>query len=178
MSKKPKSIPERLTWAASLVDAQVNDRILEIGCGAGLFAGLLAARLDGGYLQAIDRSFPMAEKARIRNKRHVEAGRMSIANVDIGQFECAGTFDKIIAFNVGFFRQDSPTELDVIRRLLGPRDRLFVFYQAPYNLDRDFADSIAANLTKNSYSVEDTILQRLHPTYACCVIASPKPARP
>src|SRR5688500_14126706 len=49
-------VPERTTYAVEKLDVQPDDRILEIGCGRGMPAELICARLKHGSLTAIDRS--------------------------------------------------------------------------------------------------------------------------
>jgi len=50
---------ERFLWAAKLLDVQPSNTVLEIGCGAGIFAEQIAHRLTTGKLTAVDKSKPM-----------------------------------------------------------------------------------------------------------------------
>lgn len=163
-------IPERFTWAESLVNPAADDRILEVGCGAGILASLLAARLDSGHLHAIDRSLPMVNKAVARNRQYIEAGKMTVSHGEFREIAHQQPFNKIVAFNVGFFQRESPVELAAIRRLLEPQGKLFVFYQAPHEIDAAYATPITANLARHSFSVETVLVEQLRPTSACCVI--------
>jgi ubiquinone/menaquinone biosynthesis C-methylase UbiE len=53
---------QRVKWVVKLVDAQANDRILEIGCGM----GNILERIPAGQLYGIDLSNYVLEKARNR----------------------------------------------------------------------------------------------------------------
>jgi len=50
------ALPARVAWAVDLVDPGPADRVLEVGCGPGVAAALIAARLTTGRLVAVDRS--------------------------------------------------------------------------------------------------------------------------
>lgn len=49
-------IAERLAWAVETMRVRPDDRVLEIGCGAGVAVGLVCERLAGGRITAIGRS--------------------------------------------------------------------------------------------------------------------------
>ena len=71
--KRIKEIPERFHWAVDYMNIGSADHILEIGCGAGLLAELIAERLQTGSITAIDRSASMIELATNRNQRFAES---------------------------------------------------------------------------------------------------------
>jgi cyclopropane fatty-acyl-phospholipid synthase-like methyltransferase len=50
------SIPDRIRAAVESLEVRPTDRLLEIGPGPGASVGLVAQRLDGGTITAIDRS--------------------------------------------------------------------------------------------------------------------------
>src|SRR5690349_11689812 len=93
-------IPERFLWAASVVQVQPGDRMLEIGCGTGILAELLSSMLTNGYLIALDKSLPMVAKARKRNHHPFQRSRVRIEYSIFLEFRHPKKFDKIIAFNV------------------------------------------------------------------------------
>jgi trans-aconitate methyltransferase len=60
------TVPHRIRWAVDLLDIHPDHRILEIGCGPGVAAGLVTERLTTGHLVAIDRSATAVRRATAR----------------------------------------------------------------------------------------------------------------
>jgi ubiquinone/menaquinone biosynthesis C-methylase UbiE len=167
-------IPERFLWAAKLMRVQPADTVLEIGCGAGLLAEQVASRLSTGHLTAIDRSASMIEKAIKRNKQYIDAGVAGFLTGDLsGATLPEAHFNCIIAFNVNFFWKDGTKELNMIRHCLQPKGRLYVFYQAPYEIDGNAAKPIEHQLKAHSFSIADTMFKKMVPTSALCIVAQP-----
>lgn len=124
--------PEHLTWALRLLDIKPSERILEIGCGNGLAASLIGARLSRGKLLAIDRSASQIRSAEARNRAQVEAGRSefrraSLAECDLGSLR----FDRMLAVNVNLFWLNPAEELAKIRNHLAPEGRLVLVFRPP-----------------------------------------------
>jgi SAM-dependent methyltransferase len=127
------TIPERVLWAVELLAVEPDDRLLEIGCGPGVAISLIAERLAGGTITAIDRSAAAVERARWRNAAHVESGTVAIRRAALEELDPAGArYDKVFAVNVNvFWVRDAGPELDLIRRLLAPDGSLFLIYGSP-----------------------------------------------
>jgi cyclopropane fatty-acyl-phospholipid synthase-like methyltransferase len=68
-------IPERLVWAVDTLQVAPDDRLLEIGCGAGLAVSLVCERLHTGTITAIDQSEAMIRLAQQRNQANIAAGK-------------------------------------------------------------------------------------------------------
>ena len=77
------TIPARIRWAVDFMDVQPNDHILEIGCGPGAAAELICSRLETGRLFAIDRSESGVDRTRRRCAKFVEAGRLTVRQIDL-----------------------------------------------------------------------------------------------
>jgi SAM-dependent methyltransferase len=127
--------PEHARWAVATLDPGPDDLLLEIGCGPGVALGLLCERLVGGKVVAIDRSATAIRRARKRNAQHVAAGTAVLLTVALEQLQPSDVlgarerFDKVFAMNVNLFWVRSPAkELDLIKRLLAPCGRLYLFY--------------------------------------------------
>ncbi|WP_051705164.1 MULTISPECIES: SAM-dependent methyltransferase [unclassified Streptomyces] len=126
-------VPRRLAWAVDLLAPGPGDRVLEIGCGRGVAAGLLCARLTSGTVTAVDRSVTAVEAARRRNREAVETGRAAfhVLSLEDADF-AAGSFDRVLAVNVNLFwtRRADP-ELAALRRWLAPGGLLCLCWEPP-----------------------------------------------
>lgn len=169
------SIPERFIWAVGSMDIKPGDKILEIGCGAGLLAALACDRIETGSFLAIDRSVPMIEKARKRNQKHIERKISDFIHGDFSKSKLPSShFDKVVAFNVSFFWKAPANELKIIKRILKEDGKLYVFHQAPFEIDLAAAEPIRENLLENGFEITGTKLKKLAPTSAVGVIAKVK----
>ena len=150
------TIPERVLWAVETLAVEPDDRLLEIGCGPGVAISLIAERLDGGTITAIDRSSAAVERARWRNAAHIESGLATIRKAELEELEFGEErYDKVFAVNVNvFWVRDAGPELDVIRSLLVPAGSLFLFYGgAPAEArTTPIADTVMGALTAHGFS--------------------------
>jgi ubiquinone/menaquinone biosynthesis C-methylase UbiE len=125
-------VSERLRAIVEQLDIRPEDRVLEIGCGHGVAAGLVCERLDGGHLTAVDRSAKMIEAARRRNAAHVQAGTAefivaSLEELDLGERR----FDRIFAVRVGLFHREPERAHRIAGRWLAPGGRVAAFFDPP-----------------------------------------------
>ena len=167
-------IKPRFEWAASVVGAGPSDKILEIGCGAGLLAGRLAEAFVSGHITAIDKSASMIAKARKNNQRHIRDGIMTVGELDFKEFEKQTVFNKVIAFNVNLFLKDSPTEFRILQEILQDNGRLFCFYQFPYMITINAASPIAEHLETAGFDTKEILFKDIEPAPVICVIAQTK----
>ncbi|MEU8821398.1 class I SAM-dependent methyltransferase [Actinoplanes sp. NPDC048796] len=109
------------------------DRVLEIGCGSGATAALVAERLTTGHILAIDRAAGAVRVARERNAAHIRAGRAEVRQLDITTAELPdGSFDVIFAVNVSLFWLGTPPRLvERVGRLLAPGGTFHVVAERP-----------------------------------------------
>jgi trans-aconitate methyltransferase len=123
-------VPERIRLAVHQVDPRPGEQILEIGCGPGVAAVLVADRIDGGHLVAIDRSATALERATARNADRLD--RVSFVHTDLAGFEPDRVFDKAFCVNVNvFWTRPADPELEVLTGCLRPGGQLFVCYESP-----------------------------------------------
>ena len=125
MSERLQSIVDRLAVGE-------RDRVLEIGCGHGIAAGLVCEGLREGRLTAIDRSARMIAAARRRNARHIEAGTAefltaALEDVDLG----ARRFDLEFAVRVGIFHREPDRAKALVDPWLPPGGRVLAFFDPP-----------------------------------------------
>jgi SAM-dependent methyltransferase len=128
----PDRLPERLVRAVELLDVGAEERILEVGCGPGVAAGLVCERLRSGRLTAIDRSSTAIERARKRNTAALAAGNLDLRRVNLADLELAAgeRFDAALAVNVNlFWTGPAETELTVLTRALRPGGRVVLVYE-------------------------------------------------
>ncbi len=128
-------IPERISWAVETLAVRPSDMLLEVGCGKGLAVSLIAPRLKGGLILAIDRSATAIAAARKDGEAAGKALFRHAALADLAGGE--GPFDKIFAINVNLFWTDPRPELPVVRKLLKKAGRLFLFYEPPAAAQRE-----------------------------------------
>jgi len=121
-------VPARIRWAVGVVAPGPAERILEIGCGPGVAAGLVCERLTSGHLLAIDRSPVAVARTVKRNAEHVAAGRLEVRESTLDDLVASGV-DKAFSVNVNVFWTTNPTaELATLRRALRVGGELFILY--------------------------------------------------
>lgn len=110
-----------------------GDRVLEIGCGHGVAAGLVCSQLGAqGRYVAVDRSAKMIAAARKRNEAHVRSGVAQFIESDFEAVDLgAARFDKVFAMRVRLFFTEPQRARALASRWLAPRGRLFVEYDEP-----------------------------------------------
>ncbi len=145
---------------------------------------LVAERLQGGTITAIDRSATALARARARNAESVRSGRVVLEQVALAAFRPdPGAFDVAFAINVNlFWTTDAAEECEVLLGALGPGAAVHLVYEGPARSARDVGPVVAANLELGGFACE----LRRHPDGAMfCVTGrrpadarSPRPARP
>ena len=166
-------VAERLRWAVEILDPAPSDRLLEIGCGAGVAVSLVCERLAGGRIVALDRSRPMIDRASRRNRVHVDAGKaafeaVALADADFGDLR----FDKVFAVNVRLFREDAGREAEVLRRALVPDGALYLIQQHPSaERTRAVTDELTTALARNGFTVRDAMTRGADASTMSCVVA-------
>lgn len=148
------TVPDRIGWAVEIVDPGPADRLLEFGCGPGVAAELVCARLTRGSLLAVDRSAVAVEKTRRRNADHLRAGRLEVRECALVDLRLpAGALDKAFGVNVNaFWTGSAEGELAVLRAALRPGGRLFVLYgTGPTGPDRVGA-TVADHLRSSGFA--------------------------
>ena len=164
---------ERLRWTVDLLNPGPADRLLEIGCGAGVAVSLICERLSGGTIVGLDRSQPMIARATHRNRAHVDAGRarfvaVALADADFGDER----FDKVFAVNVRLFRGDAGREADVLRWALAPHGALYLIQQHPSaERTRAVTDELTSALERTGFSVRDVLTKGGGAATMTCVVA-------
>lgn len=165
-------IDPRHYWATSILSVQPDEQVLEIGCGAGITANLVADSLDKGHLHAIDRSAAMVEMAKKRNVCLIESGKLSLACGKFSRTILPETaFDKVYAFNLRTFLTQYSTDSELVRKLLKPGGKFFVFYQPMGPSDGLMSDG-KEGLRHAGFEIIDSLVQPGSPLPSFCIIAA------
>lgn len=126
------TVPERISWALSHLGFEPEDRLLEIGCGRGVAIALIADKLAGGHIVGLDRSDSALQATKERNAGAIASGKVEIVESTLADYTAeAGRFDKIFAVNVNLFWLEAMRELAMLKPMLAPGGRLFLFFEPP-----------------------------------------------
>lgn len=108
-------------------------RVLEIGCGPGVAARLVAGRIGHGFILAIDRSTKAIALAKAGSAAEIAAGTLAFREASIEAFERLpgeAPFDLAFAMRVGALDGRHPeVEARAVQRLrkaLRPGGRVFI----------------------------------------------------
>ncbi len=178
---------ERLVWAVETLAVEPDDQVLEIGCGHGGAVSLVAEKLVGGKITAIDRSTVMVEMARKRNHAHLASGRVEILAVSLDRADFSDRrFNKIFAVHVNAFWRQPARDLDIVKPLLSPGGALYLINQ-PLVATKvpELIERLTRNLQQHGFAVDRVIQKVLEPAPAVCIVArmlidarEPSPAHP
>jgi SAM-dependent methyltransferase len=165
---------DRIAWAVDILAVRPDDAILEMGCGRGRAVQQVCEQLVKGLITAIDRSETMVEAARELNAPHIAKGRATILHADLLDADLpAASFDKIFLININVFWMDPVEELHIVRRLLRPEGRFYIFHQPPPGHDPyEFAERFQLNLTANGFEVIKVIFGDFVPVGTAAVISA------
>jgi cyclopropane fatty-acyl-phospholipid synthase-like methyltransferase len=124
-------VSERLAQIVAGLRLRPDDEVLEIGCGHGVAAAYIGARLVSGHLIALDRSAKMIAAAKRRNRGLIAAGKVELLNLDFERFDPGRRrFDKILAVRVRALHVEASSRR-MVERWLAPRGKLVVVYDEP-----------------------------------------------
>lgn len=150
-------VPSRIAWAVELLDVGPDDRILEVGCGPGLAVSLVADRLEGGRVTAVDRSAVAVERTLARNAHHVAAGRAEVHRRELAAIDAEPSrFDKALAVDVNvFWTHPADAECAVLARVLRPGGSVWLVFGGPGDGPvRDVGPRVAAALGRHGLTTE------------------------
>ncbi len=170
MTARPAS--DRLAFVAGVVAAAPGERVLEVGCGAGVLVTELAAAVGGGEVVAVDRSARMAEATTRRNRAAVDAGRVrvltaSLLGADLG----AEPFDAVVAVDVRAFWTPPAPEWDAVTGVLAPGGRVVLGFSVMRPEDRDRVTDAVARLAGQRGLAVTATRQAATAPYATAAVA-------
>ncbi len=129
----PSRASERIADFVAALPLRPGMRVLEIGCGPGVAARLVLARIADGHVLAIDRSARALALARAGSRAEMASGRLEFRQVAVEALvldPVEPRFDLAFAMRVGALDGRHPSAgaaaLSAIAAALTPRGRLFI----------------------------------------------------
>jgi protein-L-isoaspartate O-methyltransferase len=119
----------RLDWTVGQLALEPSMRVLEVGCGHGVAATTVLARLTSGAYVGLDRSPAMVHAAERRNHDAVVAGRATFVTGSFPADAPEGPFDRVFAARVAPMAVSA--SLVAARRALVPAGLLVLSFDAP-----------------------------------------------
>ena len=123
----------RLARIVEALPLEPRLRVLEIGCGPGAAARVIADQLTTGHILAIDRSAPAIDQLTTRSSEQIRSGHLSARQVaveDLILAEDEDPFDLVFAIRVGALDGRHPqagqAALQRIAAATHPHARLFI----------------------------------------------------
>jgi trans-aconitate methyltransferase len=158
-------IPPRIRWAVDLMDLQPDDQVLEIGCGPGAGAEAICERLEKGRLFAIDRSESGVDRTRRRNQKHVDAGRLTVRQIDLATLRVpVKRLTKVFAFNVNlFWVRECAAEVALLHERIVPGGSIYLFFEARPELVPEIVRKTSAALTTAGFTEVTVVEQKAPP---------------
>ena len=133
MIPKHIKISPRLEAIVKALPLRPGMRVLEIGCGPGPVARVVAHLIGKGHVLAIDRSEKAIEQAKGNSKEEIDLGHLEYQRIAIEDFELGPgeeRFDLAFAIRVGALDGRHPKAgqkaLRQIAKALKPNGRLYI----------------------------------------------------
>ncbi len=112
-------------WTLEKLQLAPNDRVLELGFGAGRALLLALSQANHGLVVGVDLSPTMIQAARRKLERSTAGQKAALLRADILALPLVdASFDKIFSIHTYYFWRQSPAALGDLYRLLSPNGRL------------------------------------------------------
>lgn len=130
--------PARIKWAIELLELDKQHNVLEIGCGSGVAAQHICAKLGYGNYTGLDRSPAAIKAAQERNRRYINAGRafFSAPAPFAAADHSRSLFERLLAVNVNLFWTDDGAGAEELASLTKANSRIVLVYQPPESSQR------------------------------------------
>lgn len=169
---------DRIAWAASLLEVQPADHLLEIGCGTGSLITAVAGMLASGSITGVDRSPAMIAKTARRNQAYIDNGQLTLCTGAFSEVTFPRrNYDRIFAFNVNLFLENAAAELTIVRNHLTAGGTFYLFYQPPPTTSMDGIRAMAARarvvLQDQGFGILATTFKKMAPAPVCGIVSRP-----
>ncbi len=129
--------PARIKWAIELLELETKHNVLEIGCGSGVAAQHICAKLGRGSYMGVDKSPAAINAASARNAANVKGGRAMFLNAPFNAEDREpALFDKVLAVNVNMFWTDAAAPFLDVRRVMHAKSLFVQVYEPPNEAQR------------------------------------------
>ncbi|WP_214844686.1 class I SAM-dependent methyltransferase [Exiguobacterium sp. s150] len=116
-------------WTIEQLQIQPNDRILDVGCGAGDALAQMLRGYNHVHVTGLDRSPTIVRSALRRNRTDVQAGRANVVEGNLGTLPFPDVqFDRVFSIHTLYFWDDVPAVLDEIECVLAPGGLFVITY--------------------------------------------------
>lgn len=116
-------------WTLSLLNLELSDDVLELGCGAGYAMKLLLKESQVNQAVGLDLSHSILRSAAIRNRKEIKMGKARFLHGNVNQLPFKNSsFSKIFSIHSVYFWEDLPSSLSEIYRVLKPGGCAIITY--------------------------------------------------
>lgn len=163
-------------WGLSKLSVDEPKRILDIGCGGGMFISLLAKRFNSASIFGIDHSQEAVSFAKEFNKDLVGHGRCTISRASVSDLPFEdGEFDLVTAVETYYFWPDLRNDLAEACRVVRKDGTLMILaesyphpdfdeqnakYKELYGVNLIPNDEMASILEKNGFDVMSHTIEK------------------
>ncbi|EPE63534.1 methyltransferase domain protein [Exiguobacterium sp. S17] len=117
------------TWTIEQLPIQSNDRILDLGCGAGDAIATILRSFADARVTGLDRSATIVRSASNRNRTAIQEQRADIVRGDLETFPFPdASFDHVFSIHTLYFWNDVAKTIAEIERVLVPGGSFVITY--------------------------------------------------
>lgn len=138
---------DHIVKSVAALPVRLGMRVLELGCGPGVAARLVASNIGNGFVLGIDRSLAAVAQVRRGSQDLMAKGLLDYRQVAVEHFELADgeePFDLAFAFRVGVLDGRHPSNkrmaFERLRRSLVPSARLYIDGGSPLQEINPFSE--------------------------------------
>lgn len=116
-------------WTIEQLLIQPDNRVLDLGCGAGDALAQMLRRYAHVHVTGLDRSPTIVRSALKRNRADVHSGRAEVVEGDLRTLPFPDEqFDRVFSIHTLYFWEDVPVVLAEIERVLAPGGSFVITY--------------------------------------------------
>lgn len=119
-------VPETL-WTIKLLKLQKDEKILELGCGAGYAIKLLLEQSSVNQVVGLDASKSVLQSATIRNQKEIRNGKVKLIQGNVNNLAFQdGSFTKVFSIHSIYFWDNLHKTISEIYRVLKPEGTIIL----------------------------------------------------